>query len=326
MRGLNGFGWRWFWVAILIVVGVSVHAAVQPSPPVVLFDSRGFETDAGYDSRFSLDGQMDWIAQGTGGNGLVTNYFTGRGQQAYIGYNPPLSVEEALNVWRPVNLAPTRLQLPLVTFTVTMEIVDSTTNRYDDFRWSVYNTNGHRLFTLDFDNFTGAVSYGLDDTNGFVNTGFTFANDGAYDLRLDMNFAANTWSAALNDVVIVNAKRMTTVGAELNLGDVDAVWAIRDPQKPGDNFMVFDDYKIVGQPVEALPARLLSLGLLPDRGHLMRVLGEPGKNYAIEVSDDLSRWRSVRTNTASAPGGVFEFLDDRATNQPIRFYRARLLD
>lgn len=315
-------------LALLIGFGIPSWSAsfAAHADAIVLYDSQGFEAESGYDSRFLLDGQMDWVAQGTGGSGLVTNFFAGRGQQAFIGYFPPTQVEDSLNVWRPVNLSPARLQLPLIRFSVTMQIVDSTTNRYDDFRWSVYNTNGHRLFTLDFDNFTGAISYGLDGTNSFVDTGFTFSNDGAYDLQLNMNFAANTWSATLNDVVFVNGKKITTVGADLSLGDIDAVWAIRDAKNPGDNYMVFDDYKIEGEAATALPVRLESLALLPRTGYLMRVHGEPGRNYAMEVSDDLFRWRSIRTNTAPVPGGVFEYLDDRATNQPVRFYRARLLN
>ena len=37
---------------------------------------------------------------------------------------------------------------------------------------------------------------------------------------------------------------LTTTGAKLDLGDVSAVWVIREVGKPGDNYMVFDDYKI----------------------------------------------------------------------------------
>ncbi len=293
---------------------------------VTLYDSHGFEYDSGYDPRYLLTGQMDWAGQGTGGNGLVTNYFAGRGQQAFVGYFPPTQTEETLNVWRPVNLSPQRLGFSLVKFSVTMQIVDSTNNAYDDFRWSVYNTNEHRLFTLDFDNYAGIISYGLNDTNGFISTGFTFANDGVYDLEVNMNFSSNTWSAFLNDVVIVSGKKISTSEAvELSLGDIDAVWAIRDPKKPGDNFMVFDDYTITAEAKTALPIRLETLAMLPDLGYLLRVHGEPGRSYALETSEDFRLWRSIKTNTAPIPDGTFDYLDSRATNQPIRFYRSRLL-
>ena len=229
-------------LATLLIFFLSTRSQVFSADSVTLYDSQGFEFDSGYDPRFLLTGQMDWVGQGTGGNGLVTNLFSGRGQQAYVGYFPPTETEDTLNVWRPLDLAPQRLQFPLVKFSVTMQIVDSVNNSYDDFRWSVYNTNGLRLFTLDFDNYAGVISYSLNDTNGFVSTGFTFDNVGPYDLEINMNFSSNIWSAFLNDAVIVNGKQMSASDTvELSLGDIDAVWAIRDPKKPGDNFMVFDD-------------------------------------------------------------------------------------
>ncbi len=316
----------WLVCLCLIPAVVATQHQASAGDAVTLYDSHGFEFDSGYDPAFLLAGQMDWIGQGTGGNGLVTNFFSGRGQQAFVGYFPPTTTEETLNVWRPLNLSPGKLRFPMVKFSVTMQIVDSTNNSYDDFRWSVYNTNGFRLFSLDFDNFAGVISYGLNDTNGFISTGFTFANDGSYDLEINMNFSSNTWSAFLNDTVIVNGKPISTSAAnDLSLGDIDAVWALRDPKKPGDNFMVFDDYKITAESELALPVKLETLVHLPHQGFLLRLHGEPGRSYALESSEDFRFWRSIKTNTAPVPDGTFDYLDSRATNQPIRFYRARLL-
>jgi len=88
--------------------------------------------------------------------------------------------ETLLVVWQPINLVTIPAQTPIVKFYVQMEIVDSTNGLYDCFRWSAFNTNVDRLFTLDFDNFDLSINYRLDGTNTFVFTGQTFSSNVCY--------------------------------------------------------------------------------------------------------------------------------------------------
>ena len=136
-----------------------------------------------------------------------------------------------------------------------------------------------------------------------------------------MNFARNLWSALLNDEVIVNAKPITTTGRALNLGDIDAIWSVRDPNAPGDNYMVFDDYRITADAVQPLPPRLESFGKRPDGSYQIRLYGEPGAVYRIEASVDLILWQPLLTVTAPT-GGVLDFQDPAAPGFTKRFYRA----
>lgn len=306
---------------LLALVALLLFQPVANAAPVVVFQT-GFEIAEGYQEGI-LSGQQGWVAYGTGGNGVVAGFFAGSAQQAYVGFNPPTVAEDLLNVWKPIDYAPLAVGRPIVRFSVRMEIVDSTNGEYDNFRWSAYNTNGARLFSLDFDNYFGTISYGLDDTNGLVETGFDFSNDGGYDLVITMNFAQNRWTAELNDTVVVNAKPITTTGAALNFGDMDAVWAIFNPAAPGDNFMVFDDYLVTADTVTAIPPRLEPVTRLNDGRFLLRINGEPGMNYAIETSANLGSWVHLTTRTAPTPGGVFEFLDETAGQSDVRFYRVR---
>jgi len=296
--------------------------------------STGFEFAEGFDSQFTLIGQDNWTGTDSSGNGIVTNFFVnGVGgqpfgeQQAFVGFYPLTNTDGTLNVWRPLNFDAVASGLPVVTFSVTMSIYDSfaVTNR-DCFRWSIYNTNngGARLFTLDFDNTTTRVNYELDD-NQFVWTGYTFDNaaetNGQYDLAVTMNFADNLWSAWLNDVSIVDSKPITTKSSALNLGDIDAVWVNDMLGKPGDNFMVFDNYTVTAQPY---PFRLDTLGRLGNGTFLLRLNGEPSRQYAIEVSEDFASWSPLKTNNA-ATDGTFDFADTTASNYNKSFYRARLV-
>jgi hypothetical protein len=313
-------GWS-SWLAALMTALVLVTLQARAAQTVVY--STGFEVTEGYDPDYDLVGQNGWV--GSGASGLVTNFFAGMGQQAYIGFLPPEgNTNEFLSVYRPINLASVPASQPLVKFSVLMQVVDSTSTNgpWDDFRWSVYTTNGVRLFSLDFDNASFNISYVLDDGAGFIPTGAKFDTKGFYELVIAMNFARNIWTATLNDEVVVNALPITTVGTPLSLGDIDAVWALRNPSAPGDNYMLFDDYTITLESVDSIPPRLEVLGMRPGGAYQVRLYGEPGLIYRVEASTDLVQWQTLMTFTAPQ-GGILDFQDSAAPSFARRFYRAR---
>jgi hypothetical protein len=288
--------------------------------------STQYEAVEGYNRNLTLLGQNGWTGSGSGGNGLVTNYFPGVGgvQQAYIGFSPPLPNEVFLSAWRPINFAPVPTNTPIVKFSVLMGIWDSDNGQWDDFYWSVYNSHGDRLFTLDFDNYNLNIYYALDGTNDFVVTGRTFTNDIPYTLLITLNFAQNQWSATLGGVGLVTNKPITTVGAPLNLGDIDAVWSVFTTNAPGNNYMVFDNYQVTAESVSIPPAKLMILGRTVDNQLLLRLNGPSGYRYAIEAATNLVNWAALKTNVVS--DGSFDFADTTAGNFPrSRYYRARLV-
>ena len=154
------------------LLAILLLGSFLPTCAATLIYRTTFESFEGYNANFTLSGQNNWSHFGTGGNGLVTDFIPGAGQSAYIGFSAPTNSGEFLNVWRPVNLVPVPTNLSVVTFSVTMRVIDSSNGRRDDFRWSLYNTNGARLFSLDFDNVTTGINYGLDNGAGFVATVF----------------------------------------------------------------------------------------------------------------------------------------------------------
>ena len=73
-----------------------------------------------------------------------------------------------------------------------------------------------------------------------------------------MDYARNRWSATLDGTPVANELRMSTVpGRTLDLGDVDAVWLPINDFFPGDNELVFDEYRLTAEASE-LPAIVLS--------------------------------------------------------------------
>ena len=286
----------------------------------VLYET-GFEVAGGFDPDLTLVGQGGWVGEGIGGNGLVTNFLSGQGQQAFVGYTASTNREDFLTVWRPVNYVPGPTNPPVVRFSVLMSIEDSVaTADRDDFRWSAYNVRGDRLFSLDFDNDRLEVNYLLDDDK-FVATGRTFSNSVPYRLEVVVRLAENRWTASLDGQVVVTNQPVTTKGAALDFGDFDAVWAIRTVGSPGDNFLVFDNYRLVAEEGEAEPPpRLEALGVVPPNGFLVRCHGIPGRSYILQGSPDFAEWAALKTNAVPADG-YFDHLD--RGGGPRRFYRLR---
>jgi len=312
-----------FTLSGLILVPLLV--AAQGTGTNVFF--TGFEASEGYDTRYTLVGQQGWLGMGTGGNGLVEDFFPGQGQQAYIGYWPPEhSNETETIVWRPLNFDPVSAGLPVVEFSVLMSIEDSssTNGQYDNFQWQVYNHRTNRLFTLDFDNFYQDISYRLDGTNEWTTTQVRFTNGVPELLVVTMDFAANRWSATFGGRLIATNQPLTTTGASLTLGEIDVVWVYYDPARPGDNYLLFDNFRVVARPAVARPR--LTLLERTERGHVwLRVEGQPGVRYVLEAaaSPVAGSWLPLRTNASG--DGILDFIDTSAANVPARFYRARVL-
>ena len=63
-----------------------------------------------------------------------------------------------------------------------------------------------------------------------------------------MNVPRNRWQASLSGTALTAPLPITTTNAALNLGDIDAVWAIRTVGSAGNNYLVFDNYQIAGEP------------------------------------------------------------------------------
>jgi hypothetical protein len=212
----------------------------------------------------------------------------------------------------------------LVTFDVLMTIVDSTlahTNR-DIFRWSVYNMQGDRLFSVDFDNLFLDVSYRLDGAATLVVTDQLFTNDVPFQFSLSMDFQSNQWSAAIDGVPFLTGLPITTTNAPLNLGDVDAVWVITDPDDPGDNHMVFDNYRVTAASTETGSAWLEPLGHVGNL-FLLRLHGPNDCRYALDVTTNLTTWLPLKTNVVT--GGYFDYIDTDLAGSPMRLYRGRLV-
>jgi hypothetical protein len=271
-----------------------------------------FEPSGGYNTNLDLIGQGGWTGAGSGGNGIVTEFFAGRGQQAYVGFSPPAPGDRTLFVYPPVNK-----NLSHVQFSVRMAIFGSSNSNWDDFYWAVFNQQANQLFTLDFNNYERKINYSLDGTNTLTWSGLRFTNQNEYSLTIEMDFGSNRWSAVFNGASLASNQPITTVRSPLNLGDIDAAWSVHDTNAPGDNFMVFDDYLITAT---LAPPQLRLLGML-NGAAILRLSGQSDMAFAIETSANLKNWIPIKTNVTT--GGFFDYVDNGTGGAARRFYRGR---
>ena len=140
--------------------------------------------------------------------------------------------------------------------------------------------------------------------------------------RSVLNFERNRWSALLSQTEIISLQPITTTATPLSLGDIDAVYYVRDPAKPGDNYMLFDNYTVTAEGV-ANTAPFLEPTLFNADGQLgFRTFVEPLVRYSVESSADLRAWNKLTDHIA--PDASFDFLDTTTSfADRARFYRVR---
>lgn len=255
-----------------------------------------FEQSEGFFPTSNLNGVNGWIASSDGGTGIPDdNFFPGLGQHAFVGFAPFENLSEenfSLFLWHPVNYIPRSANnLGSVVYKVKFRIFDSTNDARDDFRWAFFNTENKRLFTLDFDNSALRINYILGSTTNFVPTRATFDNQTMYDLEVKLDFQNNKWSASLNGQVFIQDIRLLETGRLPSLSDVSVIWAVRDTTKPGDNFMLFDDYEITLDTGSNPSSNAeLKIALKEDGTLALRASADSASSWSIEGSDDLKKW------------------------------------
>jgi hypothetical protein len=224
-----------------------LHLAPVPGAATTIY-STAFETANGFFSSLALAGQAGWQASGNGGNGLKVNLIPGNGQQACIGFTAPIPATSTL-LYVPLNYAVNTNSTPLIQFSVTMQINATVLSVYNStFAWVVRNASGQELFRISFDDYAKTVSYTLNNGAGPVPTGQGFNNSTPYNLVIAMDFGHNSWSASLGGIAIISGQRITTTGAALTLGDIDAGDVFEVPSLPGTDGMLFDNYAVSAGP------------------------------------------------------------------------------
>ena len=293
----------------------------------VLFET-GFERFEGYDTAIDLvdakgKGQNGWTSVGYGGNGILSEIIPDfSGQYAYVGFQTPTNMSGFFNVFRPINFKPVSNAAPVLVFQVLMSLRDALPSpaTADDFRWSVYTPDDRRLFTLDFHGPDQSITYALDDEVGFRASGYDFDYGATYQLEISMSFARNKWSASLNGYNVVFEQSISTTNKPLALGSVDCVWAANGAGTWDDNYLIFDNYRIIALPASGVAPVLEVVSSVDSKPLQLRIWGEPNVFYRVQSSNDLFTWVDRAVVEANSPDGLALFTETQVAAS--RNYRA----
>ena len=293
--------------------------------------ATGFESAESYASGTGLAGQQSWIgyvvatnlsyiSANAEGNGVISGGLGGSGQAAYVGLTPlPPAYDREVELLRFYNLNPNGSGLPMVNFSTRVKITDSTNGLFDYFYWDFYNTNSDFLFGIEFNNTPLRISH-VNSTNKVVKMS-NYLNAVEYTLGVSMNFASNRYSVTWNGVLLTNNLPITITGAALNLGSIATVWQPSDRANPGDNYMLFDDVRLVSAALIPPNPQLKVLTPGGSGAATLRLTGQDGFRFAVDGSTNLVTWLAVGTNIVS--GGTADYTDSAASGKSARYYRAR---
>ena len=147
-----------------------------------------------------------------------------------------------------------------------------------------------------------------------------------YELVIEMDLKRNLWSAIFNQETIVSRQPISPTGRNLNFSDMNALWMFRNPDVPGDNYMVFDDFQILSlsQPPASigLQPRLQLLPRVAQGPFSLRLIGETNQTYTVESATNWTNWTTVKT-AATGNGGTMDIVDERPQNPDRLIYRAK---
>ncbi|MBI5767106.1 MAG: immunoglobulin domain-containing protein [Verrucomicrobia bacterium] len=175
---------------------------------------------------------------GSGASGIIQSTQFGS-KAAYVGFNS--TTDSLVSVWRPIGYLPVAAATPTVNFSVDLAIIDSTNGKRDAFFFLLYNASGQLLASLAFDN-VGQRIYRYDGSV-YRDVG-AFTRGTRYALTASINFAAGTWTAALAGTTLFANQQVNAVGRSLSLGMITTTWLPTTTGSPGDNYLLFDNYRI----------------------------------------------------------------------------------
>lgn len=268
---------------------------------------------------------------------------TGIGNAAYLGGNPARITgvaDKSVYLRRAVNLDPVALGQEVATFSVVVGIKDSTADslyRRDNFEFQIWNSSSQLLAGIQFDNrsldsLTGLPlrSIYLLSWNGstfvYTNTGYSFLPETLEVLDFRINFRTNRWTVSLGgaplfqDFPFYNGPSAKTLGSVRAQMQVTKTYEFSTDIYPGDNYMLFDDYRLRTDPVTVtLESSWTATGACKLDWN-----EEYGHRYRLQYSADCTSWfdfpETIHTATIT---GDRSFTDTSSPRPARRLFRVR---
>jgi hypothetical protein len=267
----------------------------------------------------------------------------GLGSAAYIGANPTRIngvSSKSVYVRRAVNLDPVALGQEVAGFSVVFGILDSTAAalfRRDNFEFQIWNSSSQLLGGIQFDNsrldsLTGLplrsiyLLYWSGSAFVYANTGYTFLAEEPEILDFRINFRTNRWTVFLGgaplfeDIAFYTGPNVRNFGSVVAQMQVTNTFPFSSDIYPGDNYMLFDDFRLRTDPVTVT----LESSWTATGSFRLDWNEEYGHRYRLQYSPDAARWFDfAETIRTAARTGDRSFTDTTSPRPARRFFRVR---
>lgn len=265
-----------------------------------------------------LVGYDDWngTSNGRGAHGIEPEAVEGLGQSAFIGYNSPGGNTDTVTVLRQIRHDPDRTGEHIVRLEAVVGINDSDEGnddpQRDSFFISFFNSNGTNLASLTYNNTETSFGLWREDGRDKYDTGEEFIRNEVQILAAEVDFKNNTWSVDLSGFQIFEDAPFTKRNTRLDLGGIAIVWQRTSNSGWGNNWMLFDDWAVYADTKKLTitedPFKIRSIIRQPNGKNTISWKMQPGFNYQVQYSDNLSAWKS------NLPGSLLSTEEEQITN------------
>jgi hypothetical protein len=280
-----------------------------------------FEAAEGYVAGTTLLGQAGWhglapISAEAAGVAVDPQNQPTLGQFGYIGgyRTPVLGVnnselsETKQIVTRNIYYAPGRDGGNVVT--ITMELVPfyDSPDSFDQFGVAIVNSFQQPLCTVALSTL-GSQLVVIDqlDEAGASAPGVAYVSGNRYELRFELDFGKNTWSAWFGGQAAATNRRLSLPGMALDVGSIAFTWGRYTlfPDSSANHYLIFDKLRVVAEPPPKLDA---SVSLATVTGSLdmdVSIAANPGSEIILQYSPSLDgSWEDLKSFTVPANGLV----------------------
>ncbi|MCE2863784.1 MAG: S8 family serine peptidase, partial [Opitutaceae bacterium] len=200
---------------------------------------------AGVDKLVGFDGWTGTVDPGSSGVGEGAS----GARFAWIG-RTAAATRERVVLQRSIQYDPVGAGTPVIVFSADIALTPSTNGRKDAFEFAVRNSAGDALGAVRLD--LADLSVSRDDRVALpAKASVALATGESRRLTAVIDFGRNRWSATLGADQLWSEQLLTgRTGVALDLGDIAVAWRIATPGSPGDNVLVFDNYRVaVAEPL-----------------------------------------------------------------------------
>jgi hypothetical protein len=316
------------------LLGFLLHWSIAAAGTVFQTD---FEAAEGYVAGTSLLGQAGWhglspISAEAAGVAVDPQNQPALGQFGYIGgYRIPVLGTNATELTETKQIVTRNIAYTPGTdggnvVMISMDLVPfyDSPDSFDQFGVAIVNSYQQPLCTVALSTL-GSQLVVIDqlDEAGASAPGVSYVSGNRYELRFELDFGNNTWSAWFGGQVAATKRRLSTAGMAADIGSIAFTWGRYTifPDSSANHYLIFDKLRVSAEPPPSLDASI-SLTSVPGSLDIdLSIATSPDSAIILQYSPTLDdSWEDLESFTVPA-NGVVTYRHAGVRSLPSGFYR-----